>query len=113
MLKLTIHCKDVSPSQRLKVAVGARPVTVTLDHRFNNCQLATLEDPEAATEDVELIMLRVGETLERPEAKHVGSFKDNAGMVHVFWAGVPKPAPEKVPLTKDIIDQALRVGALT
>lgn len=64
----------------------AKFLDVNLDMRHNNCLLWTLADPakDAKTEKVELVMVKLGEPLDPPNAKYVGGFRANSGYWHVF-----------------------------
>ena len=92
MTKITAHSLDIKPSQTLKLPVGARLLTVNVDHRFNKCLLWTFQDDDAPTsEELTFTMAKLGDTL--ADGKYVGTFKDNSGYLHVF-----AQRPEKVPV---------------
>jgi hypothetical protein len=99
MNKVTAHSLDPQPSQKLDLPIGARLLTVNVDHRFNKCLLWTLQDNDAETESVGFTMAKLGEAA---TGDYIGTFRDNSGYLHVFAqrpekVAVPvavKPAPK-------------------
>ena len=90
-LKITAHSLDIRPNQKLDLPLGARLLTVNVDHRFNKCLLWTAQDEDSPmTEELTFTMAKLGDDVSGGE--YVGTFKDNSGYVHVF-AQRTKPAP--------------------
>jgi|DEB19_MinimDraft_2_1074335.scaffolds.fasta_scaffold04306_7 hypothetical protein len=89
MQKITAHSLDLQPSQKLDLPIGARLLTVNVDHRFNKCLLWTLQDDDASTEPVTFAMAKLNETA---TGNYIGTFKDNSGYLHVF-AQMPEKSP--------------------
>lgn len=89
MNKITAHSLSILPTQKLSLPIGARLLTVNVDHRFNKCLLWTVQD-DGATKEEELTftMAKLGD--EASAGEYVGTFKDNSGYVHVF---AERPAP--------------------
>ena len=88
MNKITAHSLDLQPSQKLDLPIGARLMTVNVDHRFNKCLLWTLQDDDLDTETVTFTMAKLNEGA---VGTYIGTFKDNSGYLHVF-----AQVPEKV-----------------
>lgn len=83
--KIDAQSLPITLRQKLQMPVHAKFIGVQLDIRHNNCLLWWLADDEAPKrENVEVIMLKLNESLDPPNAKFIGSFKDNSGMIHVF-----------------------------
>ena len=90
MNKITAHSLEITPSQKLSLPVGARLLSVNIDHRFNKGLLWTAQDDSAkATEEITFKMARLGE--DASDGQYVGTLKDNSGYVHVFAEGAAKP----------------------
>lgn len=88
MNKITAHSLDLQPSQKLDLPIGARLLTVNVDHRFNKCLLWTLQDSDAETEAVTFTMSKLNETA---TGDYIGTFKDNSGYLHVFAQKPQRP----------------------
>lgn len=99
MNKITAHSLDIKPTQTLELPLGAKLLTVNVDHRFNKCLLWTLQDDDAAiSSEFTFLMGKLGD--EATGGMYVGTFKDNSGYVHVFAktaekTAVPAPTPTK------------------
>lgn len=89
MNKITAHSLDLQPSQKLDLPIGARLMTVNVDHRFNKCLLWTLQDDDLDTETVTFTMAKLNEGA---VGTYIGTFKDNSGYLHVF-AQMPEKSP--------------------
>ena len=84
MTSVLAQSLPIKPRQFITAPVYTKFLAVALDHRHNNCLLWTLEDGDNKSESVEIIMLRLNDALDPVNAKYIGNFKDNAGIVHVF-----------------------------
>jgi len=86
--KIKAQSLPIVARQTIKdIPLYAKFLLADLDIRHNNCLFWTLENDsveDEKKETVEVIMLKLGEALEPPNAKYVSSFKTNAGMIHVF-----------------------------
>lgn len=84
--KVTAQSLQIKPRQPLEVPAFTQFLDAHLDIRHNNCLLWTLQDDASDTpkDKVEIIMVRIDETLEPVNAKYIGNFKDNGGARHVF-----------------------------
>ncbi len=89
MNKITAHSLEIKGTQKLDLPVGARLLSVNVDHRFNKCLLWTLQDDEATkTESVAFTFAKLGDSMDNP-GQYIGTFKDNSGYLHVFAAKPP------------------------
>lgn len=85
MHKVVAQNLSILPRQTARFAVFTKLLGVSLDHRFNNVLLASLQDSEQTqTEEIEFVCVRIGEALEPVNARYVGSILDNAGHLYVF-----------------------------
>lgn len=94
------HSLPIVARQKLALPLYTKFLSVTLDHRFNNILLSTLEDDTKALENVEFVAVRVMEALEPANAKYVGHLKDNAGNLHVFALRDSERLPFQVPVAE-------------
>ncbi len=102
-MQIHVYPVPFSPRQKLAVPKGTRFLSVGMDMR-NNVALWTLADEDNETVTVEVVMVRLHEELNPPASTHVGTFKDNSGIVFVFVnTDIEQPKPVEVVAKKKVL----------